>query len=139
MRAWLWPAAALLLLANDDAAPIEVQVSGVRSDAGQIVVDVCPQATFLATCPWEVKVPARKGAVTVMVRGVPPGRYAVQAYHDANANGDLDRGLFGIPREGLGFSNDAMPRLMRPKFAIAAFDHARQPQRLAVAIRYFLG
>ncbi len=82
---------------------------------------------------------AHKGVVTVVVRGVPPGRYAVQAFHDANANGELDQGIFGIPKEGIGFSNDAMARLVRPKFAVAAFDHRAEPQRIAVTLHYFLG
>ena len=138
MRGWLLAAAALLL-ANDANAPIEVTVTGVRSAAGRVVVDICPASTFLSACPYSVTVPAQKGAVTAVVRGVPPGRYAVQAYHDANANGDLDRGLFGIPKEGIGFSNDAMPRLMRPKFAVASFDHGHDPQHMGVTLRYFLG
>lgn len=129
----------MLVLANGDGAPVEVTVGGVRSAAGQLIVQVCPEADFLGACPWIAKVPARRGSVDVVLPEVPPGRYAVQAWHDANGNGDLDRGFFGIPREGLGFSNDAMPRLMHPKFAVAAFDHAAQPQRVAVTLHYFLG
>lgn len=131
--------AALLLAtgASDPDGSIEVTVSGVRSAAGQVVVDVCPEKQFLHSCPWEVKAPARTGSATLTVRGVPPGRYAVQAYHDANANGDLDQNWLGIPKEGLGFSNDAMPKLMRPKFGVAAFDHGAGPQHLAVTLRYF--
>lgn len=128
------------LVANDGAgAPIEVTVSGLRSAAGQVIVQVCPQATFLKACPWIAKVPAQRGTVSVVLPGIPPGHYAVQAWHDANHDGDLNTGIFGIPREGLGFSNDAMPRLMHPKFAVAAFDHGAEPQRVAVKIRYFLG
>ena len=39
------------------------------------------------------------------------GRYAVQAFLDENGNGEVDRALFGIPKEGVGFSNDAKIRL----------------------------
>lgn len=118
---------------------IEVSVTSIRSDAGLIRVAVCPERTFLAACPWQVSVPARKGTVVALVRGVPPGRYAIQAYHDANSNNDVDRGIFGIPKEGIGFSNDAMSRLKRPKFSDAAFDHRAQAQHLTVMLRYFLG
>lgn len=138
MKHLLLPAA-LLLLANDASAPIEVTVTGVRSGSGRVVVDICPEKTFLNACPYSITVPAQKGSVVATVRGVPPGRYAVQAYHDANANGDLDRGIFGIPKEGIGFSNDAMARLQKPKFAVAAFDHGRDAQHMGVTLRYFLG
>ena len=37
--------------------------------------------------------------------GLPPGPYAVLAFHDLNGNGILDVNFLGIPREPLGFSN----------------------------------
>jgi uncharacterized protein (DUF2141 family) len=129
----------LLLIADAPAAPIEVQVTGVRSAQGAVWVSVCPEKQFLGDCPMSASVPARIGAVTVVLSNVPPGRYAVQAFHDANGNGKVDRNWLGVPREGIGFSNDAMPRLTYPRFAVAGFDHGTTAQRIAVRIRYFLG
>jgi uncharacterized protein (DUF2141 family) len=138
----------MLIQAGSVAAPagapvsgndIEVVVTGIRSAQGLVHVDVCPEARFLNSCPYTAEVPAKAGVVTVVLRNVPPGRYAVQAFHDANANHDLDQNFIGIPKEGIGFSNDAMPRLMRPKFKVAAFDHGASPQRIPVTVRYFLG
>ena len=138
MTSWLLAAAVLSQEAPGAGGTIEVTVAGIRSDAGRIHVDVCPQTHFLPACPWTAEAPARKGMVTVLLRGVPAGRYAVQAFHDANSNGELDQGVFGIPKEGIGFSNDAMARLVRPKFAVAAFDHGADAQKIAVTLRYFL-
>lgn len=118
---------------------ISVTVSGIRSPRGMVHVDICPQASFLHACPWSAAVPAQKGTVTVTLTGVPPGIYAIQAFHDANANGTLDQGIFGIPKEGIGFSNDAMAKLERPKWATAAFDHGGAAQAIPVTLRYFLG
>ena len=139
-----WALAATLLLPTATGAPaptdpIEVTVTGVRSAAGMVHVDVCPEADFLNSCPYSIEAPARAGSVTVLLRNVPPGRYAVQAFHDANANRKVDLGIFSIPREGIGFSNDAMAHLARPKFPVAAFVHGLVPQRLTVKLRYFLG
>ena len=138
-----WGLAATLLLptaagAAAPAEPIEVTVTGVRSAAGVVHVDVCPEANFLDKCPYSIRAPARVGSVTVLIH-VPPGRYAVQAFHDANGNDKVDLGIFSIPREGIGFSNDAMAHLARPKFRVAAFDHGPVPQRVTVKLRYFLG
>lgn len=119
-------------------APIVVEVSGVRSAAGRVHVDICPQARFLDDCPWSGEAPAQPGTTLVTIPGVPPGRYAAQAFHDANGNGKVDRGLFGIPKEGVGFSNDARIVLAPPKFADAAFEHGSTPQRIAFTLRYFL-
>jgi uncharacterized protein (DUF2141 family) len=38
---------------------------------------------------------------------VAPGDYAVSAFHDENSDGKLDRNFMGIPKEGVGASNDA--------------------------------
>jgi uncharacterized protein (DUF2141 family) len=128
-----------LLLGASGGAPIEVAVTDVRSDKGLVRVSVCPQANFMKDCPWTGSAPARKGAVAVTVRGVPPGHYAVQVFHDEDGDGKLGANFIGIPREGIGFSNDAMPRLMRPRFDRAAFDHGGDAQRVPVKVRYFLG
>ena len=44
------------------------------------------------------------------------GTYAVQYYHDENENEKMDRGSFGIPLEGYGFSNDARGFMGPPDF-----------------------
>jgi uncharacterized protein (DUF2141 family) len=137
------PLAALLLIGAappaDPAASITVEVSGVRSATGMVRVSVCPRNLFLGNCPWSASAPAHNGVVTVVVPDVPPGRYAVQAFHDADADSKLARNWIGIPREGIGFSNDAMAHLTYPRFSIAAFDHGVAAQHVAVTVRYFLG
>jgi len=43
--------------------------------------------------------------------GVAPGRYAVSVFHDENSNGKMDTNFIGIPREGVGASNNAKGHL----------------------------
>jgi len=87
----------------------------------------------------ELDEPTDDSAVIVEVHGVPPGRYAIQAFHDANGNGECDQGLFGIPREGVGFSNNAFTGFSRPKFDKAAIDFTGGRLRLALKLRHMLG
>jgi len=47
---------------------------------------------------------------------VPPGDYAIAAYQDLNENKKLDAGLFHIPKEPYGFSNDYRPKMSAPDF-----------------------
>jgi uncharacterized protein (DUF2141 family) len=117
---------------------ITVDVSGVRSDKGQVRVSVCPREKFLGDCPWFASAPAHTGVVSVTVPDIPPGRYAVQAFHDADGDGKLARNWMGMPREGIGFSNDAMAHLTYPRFSVAGFDHTAAAQHIAVTVRYFL-
>jgi uncharacterized protein (DUF2141 family) len=61
------------------------------------------------------------GRATWRVEGLAPGRYAVKAYHDANANGELDKGAFGAPSEPYGFSRNARGRFGPPAWDDASF------------------
>ncbi len=142
MTAWIVAGIALIQAQSAVSTPnsaVEVVISGIRSDQGLVHVDVCPEANFLDSCPYSVDLPAQLGTMTVTVPGIPPGRYAVQAYHDANANHKVDQNFIGIPKEGIGFSNDAMAHLKKPKWTVAAFDHGSVLQRIPVTLRYFLG
>ena len=63
-----------------------------------------------------------------------PGAYAVAAFHDRNANGDLDVVVI-IPREPYGFSNDARSLFGPPKFKKAAFDVSNSDLAIAFSLR----
>lgn len=41
---------------------------------------------------------------TYLIRGLKPGDYSLSGYNDVNGNGRMDTGLFGIPKEPVGFS-----------------------------------
>lgn len=128
-------AAALVLAAN---APLTVDVAGVKNARGKVRIDVCPQAKFLADgCPWHLSVPAKAGTTTLEIPDLPPGDYAIQAFHDANGNDEMDRGLFGIPKEGFGFSRDAKIVFSPPKWKDASFAHLHDPQRQVLHLRYW--
>ncbi|MEO9130544.1 MAG: DUF2141 domain-containing protein [Sphingomonas sp.] len=127
------------------AAPVPtgtltVQISNVRNGNGTVHVDICPQKQFLGDdCAYVGDAQARAGVVTVTVHNLPAGHYAAQVFHDENRNKKVDRALFGIPKEGVGFSNDARISLGPPKWADATFDFNGQLQTITLKMRYFLG
>ena len=128
-----------LLIGAAPTATLTIDVGNVRSNAGRVHVDVCPEARFLKDgCPFSAAAPAHAGVTTITVANVPAGRYAVQAFHDENGNGKVDRILFGIPKEGVGFSRDAKIRMSPPKWNEAVFDFTG-PRRIGFSLRYFLG
>lgn len=134
---------ALSSLAVIGAAPapgvLQIDVSNVRGHTGTVHVDICTQAQFLKDCPRSADAPAVVGVTRVTVNGLPPGRYAAQVFYDENGNHKVDRALFGIPREGVGFSNDAKIRFSPPKWAEAMFDYDGGPQTIKLRLRYFIG
>jgi len=60
------------------------------------------------------------GMNSVSITNIPPGEYALVAYHDENGNGEIDRNFIGIPREPLGFANNYKPK-GPPGYAKASF------------------
>lgn len=125
--------------AGPDAGVVEVAVGGVRDGRGHVRVAVCPPREFLTErCAHNGRAPARPGTVVVRVPGVPPGTYAVQAWHDEGDTGRIGRNVLGIPREGVGFSRDAPFRFGPPRFADAAFEVGPAGGRTALTLRYLL-
>jgi uncharacterized protein (DUF2141 family) len=57
--------------------------------------------------------------------------------HDTNGNGRADTNFLGIPTEGVGVSNNVMPRMSTPTFDANRFSVAPgQVTRLAISLRY---
>lgn len=115
---------------------LRVVVSDVRSSAGLVRVDVCPESDFLKACRFGAAAPARKGETIVIVPGLPPGEYAVQAYHDGNDNHQLDRNIIGVPTEEVGFSKDPTIRFRAPSFKSAAFNYSGGDQTIELRLRH---
>ena len=137
-----------LALAATAAAPapegtLTVRVDNVRNASGRIHVDVCPQALFLKDgCPYSGSAHAVAGTTVVVVRGMAPGTYAIQAFHDENSNDKVDRNFLGVPKEGVGFSNDAKIVLFPPRapqWADAKFAYPGTAQAVSLKLRYLIG
>ena len=68
---------------------------------------------------------------------VPHGSYAVSLLHDENKDGELNTNIVGIPKEGIGFSND--PRIIKgtPSFEKTRFEFNEDNQSVEIAVKYF--
>ena len=129
--------AALALPLPAHAARLDIELAGIGNDRGLVRVAVCAPATFTTrNCPFTGAAPAKPGSVVVSVPDIPPGRYAVQAYHDEDGNGRLRKGLFGLPAEAIGFSRDARIRLGPPSFEDAAIDVAEPVTATRLRLRH---
>jgi uncharacterized protein (DUF2141 family) len=131
--------AALCLLASVGtarAAEVVIEFVNLRSEAGSLLVAICPEATFTQrVCAHVGMAPASEGRVAV--KDVPPGVYAVQAIHDENGNNEFDRSKLGWPLEGVAFSRDAKMRFGPPAFSDAAVEISPSGNTLKITMRYF--
>ncbi len=104
-----------------EAAELTVRVSGIRSAAGGIRLALFDDAeNYLKTGRAQV-VAAAQGTIVARFKDLPAGSYALAVHHDENANGKMEKTLFGFPTEGFGFSNDAKALFGPPSFSQSAF------------------
>jgi uncharacterized protein (DUF2141 family) len=119
---------------------IRVEVSGMRSDKGQIVCALFSSAKDFPKngdkAVAQAKAGISHGRSVCEFPGVAPGRYAVSVFHDENSNGKMDTNFMGIPREGVGASNNARGHFGPPKFDDAAFQYPGGKLDLTITIAY---
>jgi uncharacterized protein (DUF2141 family) len=121
------------------ATLVIVHVAGVTDPRGHIRVELCTRQTFLTEfCPYGGAAPAVVGETQVRVEA-PPGEYAVQAFHDETDSGRVHQNLLGIPRERIGFSNDAPLGVRGPRFEAAAFVIGAEVRILTLRLRRLVG
>ena len=122
------------------ADTIHADIAGLHNDKGHVL---CAIFSTPADFPRQAeKAVARTSAVISGGRAVceftnvGPGRYAISVIHDENDNGKMDTKFFGIPREGVGASNDARGRFGPPKFEDAAFQFGGGRLDLKITVAY---
>jgi uncharacterized protein (DUF2141 family) len=125
----------------EGSGALHVTITNVRDDKGTlrcalfVTADGFPGASRLVN--GQVDQPAKKGALTCTFEKLPAGRYAVAVLHDEDGDGVLKTGLFGMPLEGYGASNNVLPKLSSPKFEDALVNlEAGARKDLQVTLRY---
>lgn len=113
-----------MLYAGDNTGSIRVIVTGFNHSSGIAGISLfSSEKGFPVQSKSAIdKVFAEivQSTCTVVFKGVPYGQYAVSVFHDANMNKKLDVNIIGMPKEGIGSSNDAKGRFGPPKFKDAS-------------------
>ena len=121
---------------------LKVVVVGLHSNDGEVdcalfgSADGFPGDSSKAGKTTKGKIENGKAVCTFA--GVAPGDYGVSVFHDENGNGNLDRNFMGMPKEGVGASNDAAGHFGPPKFDDARFGYKGGPLTLTIHLRYLL-
>jgi uncharacterized protein (DUF2141 family) len=116
---------------------IRVEVTGVRSDKGDVRCGLYDAAArFPKEPPFKVAAAIEGKSAVCVFAGRPAGAYAVAVFHDENGNAKLDTNFVGAPKEGVGFSNGAKPKLGPPAFEAAKFTHDGKSTRVPVQLGY---
>ena len=111
--------------AGADAGTIRIRIAGLDTEKGGAVrIAIYGEQGFpdegKELRGMEIDVEAKEAFVEF--EDVPAGRYAIALYQDINGDDQCNLGLFGIPTEPVGISNNAIRRLGPPRFKDAAFE-----------------
>jgi uncharacterized protein (DUF2141 family) len=88
------------------AQKLTVRVNNINPLSGNLMVGVFNRENGFPDVYYKgIKVQITNTVMVVTFTDLPKGKYAVSAYQDINKNGQLDKNIFGIPKEKYGFSN----------------------------------
>ena len=139
-RVLLGAAAMVCLTGVAHAGLVEVAVNGIAEARGHVRVELCTRNTFLTNdCPYQGVAVATRGATLVRIANVPPGEYAAQAFQDETDQGVVHQNMLGIPKERIGFSNDAPLHVKGPRFTEAAFAVGGDMRQITLKVKHLFG
>lgn len=119
-------------------ASLTVSFQGVTAREGVVLC-----AVFDSKAAYEantgalrtLELPAADGDFSATFAGLPPGRYAVKAFHDRDADGKMKFNPLGMPREPYGFSNNARGAFGPPSWKAASFEVGPGPNSQTIRLR----
>ena len=119
---------------------IVINISGLRSDKGRCLVYLYSGKAGFPTNPAKaVKSSAGiilNGKSSVVMPDVADGEYALVVVHDENSNGVLDKNFIGMPKEGVGVSNNAKGFMGPPSYADSKFQLKNGSFTAKITIKY---
>ncbi|MCA9472528.1 MAG: DUF2141 domain-containing protein [Nitrospirales bacterium] len=122
------------------AYPILIHVHGLRNAQGSIKAKLYgenPEEFLVTGKKLDSKRESVNQPVTIVCLQAPqPGIYAIVVHHDENSNKKLDRNWIGIPKEGVGFSNNPELFLAAPEFHDVTFHVVDGTTKLDITIQY---
>jgi len=125
---------------STNGGTLAVMISNFKNDKGSAVValynnsDGFPKSAKKAFKILTVRI-VNKQAMAEF-DSLPPGEYGVSVYHDENNNKKLDTNFFGIPKEGVGNSNNAKGHFGPPKYSDAKFNFNGDKQTVTIKMVY---
>ncbi|MDC0462968.1 DUF2141 domain-containing protein [Flavobacteriaceae bacterium] len=102
---------------------LKITVNNIKNIKGKLQVCLTDKKEdFLKQCDYAKTVAVRNNTISLKIANIKTGVYSVSLFHDENNNGVLDtKGLFGIPSEPYGFSNNPRTTFGPPSFENCTF------------------
>ena len=112
---------------QEGGSTITITIDNVKSDNGKVLTSLHNSETFMkGKGIMDAETEIKDGKVTITLKNVLPGEYAIMTLHDENNNKRMDFQDNGMPLESYGVSNNVMsfgpPNYGDAKFKVADKD-----------------
>lgn len=102
---------------------LTIIIDNIEEPKGSILISLFDSSdSFLKKGLMSQKIEVKGKKVEIVFDNLPKGKYAASLFLDENNNGKLDKGMFGIPKEKYGFSNNAKGIMGPPNFEDCVFE-----------------
>ena len=119
---------------------LKVIVTNIKSITGQIGFCLFKTSTDFPNHPEKAILAAfvktSGNSVEYTFTNIEMGTYAVSAFHDEDSDRKINSNFIGIPKEGVGVSNNAKGHFGPPKFNDAKFDFNKSEQTITISLTY---
>ncbi|PWH87094.1 hypothetical protein DIT68_02195 [Brumimicrobium oceani] len=129
------------MFGQEKSATLIIEVVGMRNNTGKIIGSVFNSKSGFPGTPnlakYLVEQEITNNSSRIKIENVPFGNYGVSLVHDENSNQRLDTNFIGIPKEGIGMSNNAEGSFGPPSFEEASFEFSKKAQTIQIRIKYY--
>lgn len=127
-------------VAYSQNSEIVVNVSGLRTDKGKCLLYLYNNKKGFPT-DADKAINSATGSIlngksTLILKDVAYGEYSITVVHDENNNGVLDTNFLGMPKEGVGVSNNAKGFFGPPSYEDSKFQLGKTTFTTNITIKY---
>ena len=119
---------------------LTVIVKNIRNNKGQIGLSLYQSGDGFPNHPEKAListfVKVTSGSAEYTFSNIKPGTYAAAVFHDENSDKKVNSNFFGIPKEGVGVSNNVKGKFGPPKFEDAKFTFTGPAQTITISLTY---
>ena len=119
---------------------LTVIVKNIRNSKGQIGFSLYQSGDGFPNHPEKalifVFIKVNPNLTEYTFKDIKAGTYAAAAFHDENSDKKVNSNFLGIPKEGIGVSNNVKGSFGPPKFDDAKFTFNQPDQTITISLTY---
>jgi len=105
---------------------VKVTITGIENTDGNVVIGIYNSKSTFPVFGKEMQgakiKPTKTGSLNYTFENLPDGTYAIAVWHDENDNQEMDKNIFGAPKENYGFSKNIFGTFGPPDYEEVLFE-----------------